>query len=148
MLLPMVHLADTAMAKAGQHSSRGSRKSAQGRGARSGQADPATDLSARVMAMFTTRAIERSQALYLQTGNPIHAWHVYEHARQGGVAIPDSVLDYLDQVAKALTASPGPASLKAVATDRVVAASDRRGPWRQPGRGIQNPQACRASRAS
>ena len=73
------------------------------------------DNSARIKAALATVFIERSQALYLQTGNPIHAWRVYELARHGGVPLPDWVLDYFDKVAKVLTAPPGPTSPKAIA---------------------------------
>jgi hypothetical protein len=58
-------------------------------------------------AVLATVFIERSQASYLQTDNPIHAWRVYTLARQSGVPIPDWVLDYFNKVAKMLTAPPG-----------------------------------------
>lgn len=74
----------------------------------------ADDLETHVTAMMDARVINLRQALYLQTGNPIHAWRAYATARQLDVATPDWVLDYFDACAKALTTTKH-ASAKAIA---------------------------------
>ena len=79
------------------------------------QIDPVMEESRRIKAAFATVFIERSQALYRHSGNPMHAWRAFDIARHGGVPVSDWVLDYLDHVAKALTAAPGPSTTKAVA---------------------------------
>ena len=79
------------------------------------QIDPAMELSRRIKATLATVFIDRSQALYRHSGNPMHAWRAFDIARHGGIPIPDWVLEYLDPVAKALTAAPGPSTPKAVA---------------------------------
>ena len=73
------------------------------------------DNTARFKAAIATAFIGKSQTLYLRTGNPIHLWSVYLLARQGGVPIPDWVLEYLDKAARVLTAPNGPTSPTAVA---------------------------------
>ena len=55
--------------------------------------------------MMAAYVIDRRHALYLQTGNPIHAWSAYDNAHKLDVAIPDWVLDYFDASAKALTST-------------------------------------------
>ena len=83
---------------------------------------PDTDAIDRAMKnakLFTTAMvtvfIERSGVLYFKTKNPIHAWRVYNLARQGGVSVPKFVLEYFDRVAKTLTAEQGPSSPKDIA---------------------------------
>lgn len=39
---------------------------------------------------------------YENTRNPLHAWKAYHEARAAGIAIPEWVLDYLDEAAEAL----------------------------------------------
>src|SRR5450756_1349349 len=73
------------------------------------QIDPAMEVSRRIKAALATVFIERSQALYRISGNPMHAWRAFDIARHGGIPIPDWVLDYLDPVANCLLyTSPSP----------------------------------------
>ena len=63
----------------------------------------AEDLEHQIIAMMDARVIGLRYALYLQTGNPTHAWRAYATARRLNVAVPPWVLDYFDACAKALT---------------------------------------------
>jgi prophage regulatory protein len=53
-------------------------------------------------AMMAAHAIDLKQALYLQTGNPVHAWAAYDASRKLELAIPAWVLDYFDACAQVL----------------------------------------------
>jgi hypothetical protein len=69
----------------------------------------------RFKAAIAAAFIEPQEELYRRTGNPIHLWHAYVLARQGGMPIPDWVLAYIDSVARVLTGPTGPNSPKAIA---------------------------------
>ncbi len=64
--------------------------------------------------MMAAYVIDRKQALYVQTGNPVHAWAAYDTARKLDVAIPAWVLDHFDACAKVLTTTKH-SSAKAIA---------------------------------
>ncbi len=59
----------------------------------------------RFKAMMIAPLMDGKQALYLQSGNPIHAWSAYHAARTAGIAIPAWVLDCFDVWAAVLTAT-------------------------------------------
>lgn len=74
----------------------------------------AADLEQQIKATIDTRAMDLRHALYLDSGNRVHAWRAYTTARQLDLAIPAWVLEYFDTCAKALTTKH--ASAKAIAT--------------------------------
>ena len=69
---------------------------------------------AQLKRLFAEHGLDRLHALQRHTNNEIHTWHAYRFARLAQVPIPEWVLEYFDRTSRALTATKGPRSAKAI----------------------------------
>jgi hypothetical protein len=73
-----------------------------------------SDVAKQVRDLFTGYSIDRARILFEKTENAFHAWEAYRWARRNKQPVPDWVMAYLDDSAKALEEAK-PSNAKQVA---------------------------------